>query len=164
MKVKFLTTLLVTVMLFPTLIKSQDKNTEDARWSQNPSTRVKVLYDYAPLPEAVNYVNPNTETRVTNTPIGSFLVEPNFRPFPHTATQSEIDATVMRGNPNIVWCAWNSYGPSFYGTGFAITTNGGTNWSGNYQTFTPNSGDPACWVWPTGSTWAGNQLRSNLGI
>ena len=155
MKPKFLTTLLVTVLLFSSPIKSQDKNIEDVRWNQDPSTRVKVLYDYAPLPEAVNYQNPNTETRVTTTPIGTFLVEPNFRVFPHTATQSEIDATAMRGNPNIIWCAWNSYGPSFYGTGFASTTNGGLNWNGNYQTFTPNSGDPACWVWPTGSTWAG---------
>ncbi len=155
MNFKLFTIPIALLLMFSVSLKSQDKDAKDARWSMDPSTRIRVIDNYAFLPEVDNYVNPNKETRVINTEIGSFLLDPNFRPFPHTATQSEIDATTMRGNPNIVWCAWNSYGPAFYGTGFAITTNGGTNWSGNFQTFTPNSGDPACWVFPAGTAWAG---------
>ena len=155
MKLKFFTCFLWVIFLITGLTQAQDNNAEDARWSIDPATRLRIIDNYSPLPQVDNYVHQNTETKVVNTQIGTFLLAPNFRPFPHTATQSEIDATCWRGNPNVIWAAWNSYGPSFYGTGFAATTNGGINWYGNYQTFTPNSGDPACWVFPTGTAWAG---------
>ncbi len=155
MNFKSFTGLLLTLLMFSTLAISQNKNAEDIRWSMDPAMRLRIIDNYTPLPQVDNYVNPNTQTRVVNTDIGTFLIEPNIRPFPHTATQSEIDATCYRNNPDVIWTAWNSYGPSFYGTGFAATTNGGLNWTGNFQTFTPNSGDPACWVFPSGTAWAG---------
>ncbi len=151
----FILPLLAVLLLFSSITRSQDNKSEDVRWSKDPSTMVRVLGNYPDLPQTDNYVHPNTETRVINTSIGTFVLAPNFRPFPHTATQSEIDATTYRANPNVIWCAWNSYGPSFYGTGFASTTNNGANWIGSHQTFTPNNGDPACWVFPSGTAWAG---------
>ena len=146
---------LAALLLLGNNAQSQDKNSEDVRWSQDPSTRIRMVGSYPELPQTDNYVNPNTETRVIRNGNETYVLPPNFRPFPHTATQSEIDAATMRSNPSILWCAWNSYGPSFYGTGFAATTNGGLNWTGNFQTFTPNSGDPACWVWSNGTSWDG---------
>jgi len=87
----------------------------------------------------------NTTPRYLNSPAGVNLVAPNFRPYPHTATQSEIEAY---SNPNVsgkLIVGWNSYSPSFYGTGFAITTNGGNNWTGNHTLpgLATNSGDPS---------------------
>ncbi len=151
----FILPLLGVLLILANNTFSQDQKTEDARWNQDPSTRVRVLGNYPELPQSDNYVNPNTETRVIHNSNETYVLTPNFRPFPHTATQSEIDATTYRANPNVVWLAWNSFGPAFYGTGFAATTNGGANWTGNFQTFTPNSGDPACWVFPSGSSWPG---------
>lgn len=130
----------------------------DWAWKTPVSRVYPVAGEYYNLPAAqdqVNYQNPNTQTRVIRGANETFVLPPNFRPFPHTATQSEIDAATMRSNPSVLWCAWNSFGPSFFGTGFAATTNGGLNWTGNFQTFTPNSGDPACWVWSNGSAWDG---------
>ncbi len=151
----FILPLLGVLLLLANNTFSQDQKTEDVRWSQDPSTRVRVLGNYPDLPQSDNYVNPNTETRVIHTSKETYVLAPNFRPFPHTATQSEIDAATYRFNPSILWCAWNSFGPAFYGTGFASTTNNGLNWIGSHQTFTPNSGDPACWVFPSGTAWAG---------
>ena len=145
----------MAIMLFSSNLWSQDQNSENIRWNQDPSTRIHLVGSYPELPQTDNYVNPNTQTRVIRKGNETYVLPPNFRPFPHTATQSEIDAATMRSNPDVLWCAWNSYGPSFYGTGYAATTNGGLNWTGNFQTFTPNSGDPACWVWSNGTSWDG---------
>ena len=129
----------------------------DVVW-KSPMSKVYTTGEYVNLPisqEQVNYKNPNTTTRVINENGMYLVLPPNVRPFPHTATQSEVDAANMFGNSQIVFASWNSYGPSFWGTGYATSTNGGTSWTGNFQMFTPNSGDPAPWVWPAGSTWAG---------
>src|SRR4030095_820461 len=140
--------------LFFCLVSFTQDN-HDARWSQDPSTMVRVIGDYVPLPQSVYFENPNKLDRVFITPYGNIVVAPSFRPFPHTATQSEVDVTTQSGSSNLIFAAWNSFGPAFYGTGYAASINGGSTWSGNFQTFTPNSGDPACWIWPVGSTWAG---------
>jgi hypothetical protein len=128
---------------------------EDVKWTLDPSTQVKVTGQYVDLPQSLYFQNPNTSERVLTTQFGSIVIGPSFRPFPHSATQSEVEVTTQTGNPNIIFASWNSFGPSFYGTGFTTSINGGTTWTGNHQMFTPNSGDPAPWVWPTGSTWAG---------
>lgn len=128
---------------------------EDVKWSIDPSTRVRVSGDYIPLPQSLNFVNPNTSDRYVNTSLGNYVIGPSFRPFPHTATQSEVDVTTQKGNPNVIFAAWNSFGPSFFGTGYTASIDGGVTWAGSHQTFTPNSGDPANWIWPVGSTWAG---------
>ena len=134
----------------------QDKSQEDPRWVQDPSTRVRVLGDYGSLPQVDNYVNPNTETRVLETPAGRIVLLPNFRPFPSAATQSEVEACRHPGNQNVLFMAWNSFqSPStFFGTGWATSLNGGLNWTGNVQTV-PNFGDPAPWIWGPTGTFAG---------
>jgi len=136
---------------------SISQNIPDWVW-KSPMTKVYPTGEYYNMLfayEQVNFKNPNTTTRAVQTENGQYLLAPNVRPFPHTATQSEVDAATMKGNPNVMYAAWNSYGPSFYGCGFAYTSNGGTSWSGSHQTFSPNSGDPGPFIWPSGSTWAG---------
>ena len=128
---------------------------DDLKWSRDPSTQVKVVGDYVPLPQSLLFQNPNTSDRVEQTQFGNFVIGPSFRPFPHTATQSEVDVTTQAGSTNLIFAAWNSFGPSFYGTGYTASTDGGVTWAGSNATFTPNSGDPANWIWPVGSTWAG---------
>ncbi|MCX7833780.1 MAG: T9SS type A sorting domain-containing protein, partial [Ignavibacteria bacterium] len=78
-------------------------------------------------------------------PFGITSVGPNFRPYPHTATQSEVMGYCNPNVQNKVVAGWNSYGPSFYGTGFGVSTNGGVNWTGNYTLpgLSANSGDPS---------------------
>ena len=132
---------------------------------KTPMSKVYPTGEYYNLPQAqdqVNYQNPNTTTRVVNTGEELLVLPPNVRPFPHTATQSEIDATNMKGNGSVMFASWNSYGPSFWGTGFCFSNNGGTSWTGNFQMYTPNSGDPGAIIWPTGSTWAGRLGLSSI--
>ncbi len=127
---------LIILILYSSSIMSQD--IPNWAWKTPMSRVTPVAGEYYNLPAAqdqVNYKNPNTQTRVLRNGNETIVLPPNFRPFPHTATQSEIDAATMRSNPNILWCAWNSYGPSFYGTGYAATTNGGTNWTGSNINF-----------------------------
>lgn len=128
---------------------------EDVRWSVDPSSRVKVSGDYVSLPQSLYFKNPNTQPRTFSTELGDYVIGASFRPFPHTATQSEVEVTTQTGNANIIFASWNSFGPSFFGTGFTTSTDAGVTWSGNHQMFTPNNGDPAPFIWPTGSTWAG---------
>ncbi len=147
--------LLMCTLLLVGNVWAQD--VPDVVWKA-PMSKVYPTGEAYNLPFAqdqVNYQNPNTTTRVVNTGEELLVLPPNIRPFPHTATQSEVDAANMTGNGQIVFASWNSFGPSFWGTGFATSINGGTSWTGNFQMFTPNNGDPAPWVWPAGSTWAG---------
>jgi type IX secretion system substrate protein/CARDB protein len=148
-------------------IQSQDKKVAPLPdWALNPaSTALRVIGNYTDLPQALlsdKYVNPNTSTRVLSTPIGTLVLVPNIRPFPHTATQSEIDAVTMGGNQSTMYAAWNSYGPSFYGTGWCFTNNSGASWSGNFQGPSNNGGDPGPWIWPATGTWAGRLGLSYL--
>lgn len=155
MKLKVILLLVCCAFVFSANAFAQD--VPDVVW-KSPMSKVYTTGEYVNLPIAedqVHYQNPNTTTRVINTGTELLVLPPNVRPFPHTATQSEVDAANMFGNGQIIFASWNSYGPSFWGTGYATSTNGGTNWTGNFQMFTPNSGDPAPWVWPAGSTWAG---------
>ena len=136
---------------------SQAQDVPDWAW-KTPMTKVYPTGEYYNLPlaqEQVQYQNPNTTTRVIKKDGQTLILAPNIRPYPHTATQSEVDADNMGGNTQIIYASWNSYGPAFYGCGFAFSSDGGTTWSGNFQTTTSNSGDPGPWVWPAGSTWAG---------
>jgi hypothetical protein len=128
-----------------------------------PPFRIPVTYsnsfeEYNNLPqvqENINYKNPNTTTRVIQKNGQRFTLSPNIRPFPSTVTQTEVDAANMKGNDQIIYAAWNSFGSSFFGTGFCYSSDGGASWTGNFQTFLPNPGDPGPWIWPAGSQWAG---------
>ncbi|MBE2217050.1 MAG: T9SS type A sorting domain-containing protein [Ignavibacteria bacterium] len=157
----------LTISILCALLITGNVFTQDAPdwvW-KTPMSKVYPTGEYYNLPQAqeqVNYQNPNTETRYVKNGNEVLVLPPNVRPFPHTATQSEVDATNMTGNGSIVFASWNSYGPSFYGTGFAYSNNGGTTWTGNFQMYTPNSGDPGAIVWPAGSTWAGRLGLSSI--
>ncbi len=158
MKYKF-TILLITFasFLIGTAAQSQDNKNDGRRWNL-PSTRAYTGGVYSNLPGVNNYKGPVGTAKLYHTPIGDVLVPPNIIPFPTaTATESEVAAVNMGGNTNTMFAAWNSYGPSFYGTGFSLTTNGGTSFTGNYNNMNlgNNGGDPGPWVWPAGSTWAG---------
>src|SRR4030095_10106428 len=155
MRYKFIFTISLVVLFTSGINFSQD--IPDWAW-KTPISKVYTTGKYYTLPlpqDQVNYQNPNTTTRVVTQNGQTFVLPPNVRPFPHTATQSEVDAANMGGNTNVMYAAWNSYGPSFYGCGFAYTSNVGTSWLGIHQTTVSNSGDPGPWIWPTGSTWAG---------
>jgi hypothetical protein len=165
MKVKAALFLLLGIMLISNTW-AQDQNIPDWAW-KTPMTKVYPTGEYYNLPLAqdqVNYQNPNTTTRVINKDGQYFVIPPNVRPFPHTATQSEVEANNMTGNTNNIFASWNSYGPSFYGTGFAFTSNAGVSWTGNFQMIVAgNNGDPGPWIWPAGSTWAGRLGISVIG-
>jgi hypothetical protein len=146
---------ILCVILLSGNIFSQD--VPDVVW-KTPMSKVYPTGEAYNLPQAdmqVSFENPNKETRVINTGEEILVLPPNIRPFPHTATQSEVDAANMSGNAQVIFASWNSYGPSFFGTGFAFSNNGGVSWTGSHQMFTPNNGDPAPFVWPASSTWPG---------
>ena len=147
----------ILAVLFIFSYSHAQDNVPDWVW-KTPMTKVYPTGEDYNLPFAqdqVQFQNPNTTTRVIEKNGQTFVIPPNIRPFPHTATQSEVDAANMAGNDQVMYAAWNSYGPAFYGCGFAFTSNGGTTWTGSHQTTGSNSGDPGPWIWPTGSTWAG---------
>ena len=154
----------LTVFLICGTVQSQDNNINGGRWNL-PSTRAYTGGVYSQLPSVNTYKGPTGTTRIYHTSFGDILVPPNIIPFPTTtATESEVAAVNSGGNTNTMFAAWNSYGPSFYGTGFSLTTNGGTSFTGSYNTMNPanNGGDPGPWVWPAGSTWAGRLGMSIL--
>lgn len=161
MKLKVTLLFLCTILLFGT---TWSQDVPDYVW-KTPMTKIYPTGEAYNLPAAedqINYKNPNNTTRVINTGEEILVLPPNVRPFPHTATQSEVDATNMAGNGQILFASWNSFGPSFFGTGFCFSSTGGTTWSGNFQMYTPNSGDPGAIVWPAGSTWAGRLGLSSI--
>jgi subtilisin-like proprotein convertase family protein len=155
MKLK-VTLLFLCAIFIASNVASQD--VPDWVW-KTPMTKVHPTGEYINLPnnqDQLNYQNPNTTTRVVNQNGQYMVLPPNLRPFPSTATQSEVDAANMKGNTQIIYCSWNSWeNPTFWGTGFAFSNNGGTSWTGNKQMFSPNSGDPGPIVWPAGSSWPG---------
>ena len=140
------------------------QNNSDKKWNL-PSTGANVGGVYSTLPSVNNYTGPTGTYRMYHTQIGDVLVPPNVIPYPTaTATESEISGCNMGGNTNEMYASWNSYGPSFYGSGFCLTTNGGSTWTGNYNNMfaSNNGGDPGTWIWPTGSTWSGRLGASDL--
>jgi len=137
--------LFLSFVVFAILFFTGQKYDDSPQWN-GPALRVwvpsGVYTPYFPMPREVI---PNTTIRVVRTPYEMFLVNPNIRPFPHTATQSEVEAYTNPALPGKTIAGWNSYSPSFYGTGFALTTNSGANWTGNYTLTGPpvNGGDPS---------------------
>jgi hypothetical protein len=132
-------------IIFGLLIFTAQKFEDNPRWD-GPALRVWVPGgDYTPILPVYREMIQSTTVRVVRTPYEIFLVNPNIRPFPHTATQSEVEAYTNPAVQNKTFAGWNSYSPSFYGTGFALTTNSGANWTGNYQLpgIAVNGGDPS---------------------
>jgi hypothetical protein len=145
--------MLFSFVIMGIMIFTAQKYQDDPRWN-GPALRVWVPSgNYTPYLPVYRDVIVNTAPRIVKTPSGTMVVNPNFRPFPHTATQSEVEAFTNSNMPGVMIAGWNSYSPSFYGTGFAVSTNSGANWSGNYQ-LTPagvNGGDPSVAVNSTGN-------------
>ncbi len=153
MKNKFFFLFLCTVFV---VTNSWSQDLPSYMWHE-ASTRVQMTGETVPFDmNQLNYQNPNTTTRVVREKGQYLILPPNIRPFPSPATQSEVDAADMIGNTQVMYISWNSWqSPTFFGCGFAFTGNGGTSWTGNVSTTSPNSGDPGPWIYPAGSTWAG---------
>jgi len=164
MKVKAALFLLLGVLLIGNSWAQDNNNIPDWVW-KTPMTKVHPIGEYNGFPSVDNnYIHPNTSTRIIHNGTEDLVIPPNVRPFPHTATQSEIEANNMTGNTNNIFASWNSYSPSFYGTGFCFSSNAGTSWTGNFQMIVAgNNGDPGPWIWPAGSTWAGRLGISVIG-
>ena len=85
--------LISLLLLFSYLLNAQDINIPDWAW-KSPLSKVYPTGEYYNLPLArdnVDYQNPNTTTRLVNENGQSFIIPPNVRPYPHTATQSEVE-------------------------------------------------------------------------
>ncbi len=166
MKSKFTLFLVLALLFFISNINAQDTKP----MNKIPTTWAKTFgpNTFPSLPgenEKAVYHNPNTTTHVYHTAVGDLVVPPNVIPFPTTtATESEVTGDLMIGNQSTMYAEWNSYGPSFYGTGFCFSNNGGTSWSGNYNNMNPsnNGGDPGPFIWPTGSAYSGRLGTSDL--
>jgi hypothetical protein len=120
--------------------------------NDNPETMVKVDPNSTYTYETRN-IPVNTKTVIINSPSGIMSVGPNYIPYPTTATQSEIHSYANPSLPGRILIGWNSYGPSFYGTGFAYTTNTGANWTGSNTLpgLSANSGDPSVAITSNGT-------------
>ena len=163
-KSTILSVILAVLFFAANITYAQDNNSP--KWNPDASTRANLTAgNYGQLPVKLNEVPQTQLTRVYHTPSGDVLVPPNVRPLPNSITQSEIDATTMIGNQNVMYAAWNSFGsPSFYGTGFCYTSNGGTTWSGNFQMIVSgNNGDPGPWVYSSTSGFPGRLGISVIG-
>ncbi len=117
-----------------------------------PATIIQIDSNSAFKSEYKN-ISLNTRSVFIHSQSGIISVGPNFIPYPTTTTQSEVHAY---SNPNlqgIIIIGWVSFGPSFYGTGFAYTTNTGVNWTGNYTLpgLIANAGDPSVAITSNGN-------------
>lgn len=101
-----------------------------------------------------NYVHPNTQPRIVQTPYEMIVVSPSQRVLPRTnVSQTEVTITVHPLNPNLLFGSSNAI--SFSGSAFTfisegvyVSTNGGVNWFGTDTIQSPpttgnHGGDPA---------------------
>ena len=131
--------ILPVLLLFFVLMTGQRTATnkvtdESPRWNLDPRTAFG-LYpsgEYTELPQNDNFVPFTTETRSVSTPIGTFLLTPNFRVHPSAGTQSETPITRSSVNPLIMLASANTFrGGSTFSTGVYVTTDGGVSWYGS---------------------------------
>lgn len=155
MKLKF--SFLLSMLFVVSNVWSQDIPDWAMKYPMMSRLYTTGQFSELPNPDAnLNYQNPNTTTRVVTVNGQTFVLPPNVRPFPSTATQSEVEVANMWGVDNTMFASWNSFqSPTFYGTGFCFTSNSGSSWSGSHTMFSPNSGDPGPVIWASGSPWSG---------
>ncbi len=103
----------------------------------------------------VHLQNPGHLKRIINTSAGELIIPPNIIPFPSSYSESEVTGSIMLGSPNTIFACWNSFLSGSFGTGFFLSTDGGSTWSGNNSINSSGSGDPGTLIFPFGSQWSG---------
>ena len=145
---KKLPILLMAIVFGFYLFTGQNFSENEKRWNQDPRmTRLYMTDQYVPLPVDNNYQF-STQSRILNTPIGTFVINPNFLVHPSFNHQTEVPIVRQYSNPNLMLASANVYfGGSTSGglsVGVYVSTNGGVNWFGsdtlNNGSF--NYGDP----------------------
>jgi subtilisin-like proprotein convertase family protein len=151
MKKSILFSVLIITLLIGTNLFSQQETPRKwsepfPTWLYAPPTVV-----WAPLPQQQdNYVNPNHEVRVVQTPIGVMLVNPSVRVCPRPDSwQSEVDIKTCPTNPLLMYGSSNAFhntGTLWISEGNYVSTNGGITWVSNDTTLgapiTNHGGDP----------------------
>ena len=152
--------LLTSILLLGFIIFTGQKAQDDRRWNI-PQTHVYLSGEISPYIPLDNHMFMNTKTVYLYSPNGIKSVGPNFIPFPNSNTQSEVESYANPNVPGKLFVLWNSYGGTFWGTGFALTTNTGVNWTGNYTlpVIPVNGGDPSVVINSSGKLFA-NALNS----
>lgn len=151
-------------------IMTGQKSPEAEKWNQALPTGVydpSMTYE-APLPQVMDYFNPNSVTRYVKTPNGIVTVTPNVRVLPRSNSwQSEVMICRHPLNPLIMFGSSNAFnnvsGSLFISEGVYVTTNGGVNWFGS-DTLTGSplgnhGGDPGITIDKNG-----NFIMSHLGF
>jgi len=119
------------------------KTDESPRWYFNPQmTSVQKTGGEIPVATSIGKVtNPNTETRIVNTPIGTMAVNPNVIVYPSLNQQCEIYMTRDHNNPQILYVASQNIRGSSINAGTYVSTNGGTTWVGSDTMAAPSMAD-----------------------
>ncbi|MBK6538554.1 MAG: hypothetical protein IPG09_12530 [Ignavibacteria bacterium] len=143
---------IIPVMLIGYFLMTGQNLPDKEKWSISLPTGVydPSVMTTAPLPQSIDYFNPNSVTRYVRMPNGIMEIAPNVRVLPRTNSwQSEVIITRHPLNPNIMFGSSNAIsntGSLFISEGVYVTTNGGVNWFGSDTcTGTPLSnhgGDP----------------------
>jgi hypothetical protein len=139
-------TILLPFVLF-ILLTGKSIFSQDERESREGGTPYYETnqYEYSPIPaDNSSSINPNKETRVVNTPVGTFLIYPNFMVYPNPNTyQAEVIITRNKQFPNIMLASSITFWPigntTTRNAGIYVSTNGGLNWNGRD---TLNTGSP----------------------
>jgi Neuraminidase (sialidase) len=121
--------LLASLLLVCSLTFAQDTQ---QKWSiDRRMTSKPPIGKYTPLPGNIHWENPNHDSKIYNTQIGSFVVSPNIRVLPNSNQQDEVILVRHPSNQLIMFGSANTtVGGSSYGQGSYITTDGGVTWSG----------------------------------
>lgn len=130
-KSRFVGTKIIFILLLTGTIFSQDRMDDYDEGTTSYETG-----EYVQLPVVIrNFINPNKQIRVERTPLGTFLINPNFIVHPDTnANQNEVILVRNRQVPNVMFGAakttWFN-GVNYTGSkGVYVSTNGGLNWFG----------------------------------
>ncbi len=109
------------------------QKSDSPQWDNNPSTVVRAIGDYAPLPPVI-YDVPRIPGKIIRTPYEVLVVNPNpnIRVLPSTSSaQTEVPLVCSRVNQNFMFGSSNAVTGSSINSGSYITTNGGVNWFGS---------------------------------
>jgi subtilisin-like proprotein convertase family protein len=154
MKYLFIFLMFINLIFFSPLLFSQNNSDQNFRIPYPEGKPPVENYSRQLLEHNINYKNPNTVTHITQKDGQYLAVAPNFRPFPSSVSQSEVEAANMKGNDQVIYAAWNNLTPSL-GVGYCYSSDGGVTWIGNSSSVVPSQGDPGTWIWPAGTPWAG---------